>query len=182
MDAMAPESKNAVLLTSLKKFYSAPANMRALADALGSKSLSLRVLDWCVTNYSKKNNVVYAIQRHGETRSFNVFLEYKSQLKGYSKKLFDPFSRQERLAFPMDEHGKTLETTIGQLNFFRWAIANDVLKYCMLHAREIEEDMLHRLNYRNRAGEHDTETKRRELSKAAIKSLTHTKVVLTLRY
>ena len=178
----AKESKDDVLLASLKKFYDVPANLEALADALGSKSLSLRVLDWFVTNYSKRTNIVYTIRRKHEERSFNVYLEYKSQLKGYSKRLFDPFSRRTRIEFKVDEK-TTIHTTIGQLNFFRWAICNDVLKYSVENARAIEQDMLQRLKHREEEEDDGgKDIKRRELSKAAIKSLTNTKVVITLKY
>ena len=193
---MMVESKDDVLLASLVKFYSTPAHIRQLTDAMRNDTISLRVLDWFVTNYSKRCNVTYPIVKDGETRSFNVFLEYKSQLKGFSKRLFDPFARRTRIAFD-DADGRALDTTIGQLNFFRWAISNGVLTFSVAHAEDIERDMLHCIKHRQHQPKDTTTTttnaggpeeedaakpKRRELSRAAIKSLTQTKVILTLRF
>ncbi|MFM7979984.1 MAG: hypothetical protein ACKPKO_11780, partial [Candidatus Fonsibacter sp.] len=56
-----------------------------------------RVLDWFVTNYSKKNNIIYELSEDSSSeRYFNVFLQYKCQLKAYKKKMFDPFCRKTR--------------------------------------------------------------------------------------
>jgi hypothetical protein len=35
-----------------------------------------------------------------------------------------------------------LITTVGQLNFFRWAISNDILSFATAHRKEIEQDMI----------------------------------------
>ena len=183
------ESKDDVLLTSLLQFYADPGHLRTLTDALNSKAISLRVLDWFTTNYSKRTNTCYVVRHYDEVKSFNVYLEYKSMLKGYSKRLFDPFSRRTRIDF-VDADGRPVQTTIGQLHFFRWAITFGVLEFAIAHANEIETDMLN--NMRQQAtqqaqmghppGSSSRRPKRRELSKAAIKSLTNTKIILTLRF
>jgi hypothetical protein len=99
-------------------------------------------VDWLVTNYSKKNNVAYIFtEPGGEQRIFNVYLEYKSQLKSFSKSLFDPFKRGTRVTFH-DSDGQSFETTIGQLNFFRWALRYNVIQYALDHAKDIERDMM----------------------------------------
>jgi hypothetical protein len=175
-----PQSKDDILLASLHTFYANPKHLRALTDALNGKAISLRVIDWAVTNYAKRTNSCYLVTRQGQRQSFNMYLEYKSQLKSYSKRLFDPFSRRTRIDFK-DADGGTVHTTIGQLNFFKWAISNKVLDYCIQNADTIEKDMLHSIKHRT-ADETDTDMKpkRRELSKAATKTLTNTKIVLTL--
>lgn len=184
------ETKDEVLLRSLVEFYEAhPQALWKVTRVLHEAVISLRVLDWFVTNYAKRLNIVYPMSKGPETRSFNVYLEYRSMLKGYSKKYFDPFSRRTRVTF-RGADGKDLETTLGQLNFFRWATTNGVLDYTLEHAAEVERDMLHSLQKSGRQGatnENDEESsmqraKRRELSKAAIRSMTHTKLVLTLRF
>jgi hypothetical protein len=53
--------------------------MDIIIPLLTSKSpISIRVLDWFVTNYSKKHNVVYPINNNGVIEIFNVFLQYKA--------------------------------------------------------------------------------------------------------
>jgi hypothetical protein len=101
------------------------------------------VFDWLVTNYSKKKNIVYNCTVLGERITFNMHLQYKMRLKGYSKKLFDPFCRRTRIKF------RGLLTTVGQLNFFRWAITYGVLDYTRRNHDAIEEDMLLSTQHRN---------------------------------
>ena len=172
------ESKDDVLLASLLHFYEDPQHLRTLTDALNNKVISLRILDWFTTNYSKRTNTCYVVRRGDELKSFNVYLEYKSMLKGYSKRLFDPFSRRTRIDFT-DADGRVVQTTIGQLHFFRWAITFGVLDFAIEHADEIERDMMKHMRPRVDTSQRP---KRRELSKAAIKTLTNTKIILTLRF
>lgn len=179
------QSKHDVLLTSLKKFYSDPDKLRVLTDVLRASShISLRILDWLVTNYAKKHNIVYLVTSDTATdevpSTFNMFLEYKSQLKAYSKRYFDPFCRRDRLEFT-DADGNAFHTTVGQLNFFRWAITHGVVSYGEKHAHDIEHDMLGSIRHRTGATA-ESKPKRRELSKAAIKGCTKTHVTVTVRF
>jgi hypothetical protein len=146
-----------MLMGSLKEFFSVPEHLGKMIPILTQKSkISLRLLDWFVTNYAKKKNIAYffdVTDANGETKQqyFNVFLKYKSQLKAYSKQQFDPFCRKWKIAkkkkiycgihfyYKKDHY---VETTVGQLNFFRWIIANKVLDYTIEHLTEIQRDML----------------------------------------
>ncbi len=192
------QSKQDVLLESLRKFYDDPGHLRVLTDVLhnadapgkrdapcaaagGTKHISLRILDWLVTNYAKKHNIVYLVPgEDGVPTTFNMFLEYKSQLKAYSKRFFDPFCRRERLEFT-DADGTVFHSTVGQLNFFRWALLHGVVDYCARHNEAIEDDMLQSIRHRGSGGG-VAKPKRRELSKAAIKGCTKTHVKVTVRF
>ena len=70
---------------------------------------------------------------------FDVHSAYKNQLKSFSKKLFDPFKRHSRLILKHN-HGE-IDTTLGQLCFFRWCIINHVLEYVAQHHDAIFEHM-----------------------------------------
>jgi hypothetical protein len=74
---------------------------------------------------------------------FKVYTDYKLKLKAYSKKRFDPFCRWERISIPYDNE-KLMETTIGQLNFFKWAIENNIIDFIETNYQTIENDMNHR--------------------------------------
>lgn len=130
--------KQDILLIPIMAFFRVEKHIDLLLGILltDKYKLSLRIIDWFVTNYSKKHNIV--IERHG--KPFIVYLEYKSQLKAYSKKQFDPFCRRARIHFEYAQ-GTNFETTIGQLNFFRWAIENNIIDYIMAHYEAIEADM-----------------------------------------
>lgn len=193
----AVESKHDVLLESLRKFYEQhPAHHASLAQLLRNEAgVSLRIIDWLVTNYAKKTNITYSLVdlETGLDVPFNVFLQYKAQLKSFSKKFFDPFARRERIEFP-DGRGGLLHTTAGQLNFFRWAIVNRVFEYGREHAAEIEDDMMASIRHRAApAGETAAATaadspdaaakpRRKELSRAAVKTCTRTRVRVVFRF
>ena len=122
-----------VLILSLQKFYSQRNDLKHLIPLLqGQGDISLRLIDWFVTNYAKKKHISYTIN----SQEFVVYLNYKSQLKAYSKKLFDPFCRRERILFQCSSH-EPFETTVGQLNFFRWAFEKDILDYMRLNLQDI---------------------------------------------
>jgi len=132
-----------VLIVSLQKFYSQRNDLKTLIPLLqGNGDVSLRLIDWFVTNYAKKNHVSYTLNN----QEFVVYLNYKSQLKAYSKKLFDPFCRRERILFQCGNHD-SFETTVGQLNFFRWAFEKNILDYMREHQENIhKEEKLSRAN------------------------------------
>jgi len=107
-----------------------------------SSSSSSSTTTWFVTNYAKKHHVSYLLNQ----QEFVVYLNYKSQLKAYSKKLFDPFCRRERILFQCGTH-EPFETTVGQLNFFRWAFEKNILPYMREHLADIlREEKLSRAN------------------------------------
>lgn len=132
--------KQDILLIPIMDFFRAERHIDLLLGILltDKYKLSLRIIDWFVTNYSKKHNIV--INKRNSNKPFIVFLEYKSQLKAYSKKQFDPFCRRTRINFECG-NGNHFETTIGQLNFFRWAIEHGIIEYIIHHYAAIEEDM-----------------------------------------
>ncbi|APC25758.1 hypothetical protein BST79_gp245 [Only Syngen Nebraska virus 5] len=163
------------LMSSLNKFFSEDDNRSNMLKVIYNESMSLRTLDWFVSNFSKKNNVIYTTD---DGRMFNVFMEYKAQLKSYSKKWFDPFCRGARLNYK-DCAGEDFSTTIGQLNFFRWALKNDIIKYCIKNIKQIEEDMVQSTKIRKTLEQGD---KRRELSKAAIKRCMNISTRVTIKF
>jgi len=140
-------------MVSLSKFYAERQNIDKITPIIQGKSdISLRLLDWFVTNYSKKTSTTIAPSPTpmqttvkdsilpSSLPNFNVYLSYRSQLKAYSKQQFDPFRRRDRITFYYD-HETSIETTIGQLNFFRWVIQNNILNYIHENMQAIEQDM-----------------------------------------
>tara|TARA_Y200000002_G_scaffold346244_1_gene320703 strand:- start:1606 stop:2226 length:621 start_codon:yes stop_codon:yes gene_type:complete len=136
-------SKEEVLLNSLYEFYKNKSNIdKILPIVTGNSDISLRVLDYFVTNYSKYNNI--SIKKNN--LSYNVYQDYKNKLKSYNKRFFDPFCRinkknsTNKIAFKY-ENDKCIITTIGQLNFFRWAIRNNIIDYVIEDHNKINEEM-----------------------------------------
>jgi hypothetical protein len=102
----------------------------------GTSAISLRLIDWFVTNYARQHTTSYILNG----QEFLVYMNYKSQLKAYSKKLFDPFCRRERIMFQVPGQEPFL-TTVGKLNFFRWAIEKGVIEFIQLNLAKVEKEM-----------------------------------------
>ena len=84
-----------LLLNSLDQFYGKTKIDSILPILQGTTKLSLRIIDWFVTNYSKKIIQVILLIKIKMVRMLKkillYILRYKDQLKAYSKKQFDPF-------------------------------------------------------------------------------------------
>ena len=176
-------SRQDILMISLTKFFNKNENINKFHQVLyGASKISLRVLDWFVTNYSKKKNIVYNINEKEEIKKFMVYLDYKSQLKAYSKKQFDPFCRRERIIFK-DINNRMINTTVGQLNFFRWAIENNILTYVENNLINIEEDMNSSIKHLyRRKNKEKKRRKRTELSISATKTVNKHDVKIIVKF
>tara|TARA_B100002019_G_scaffold157708_1_gene135814 strand:+ start:551 stop:1111 length:561 start_codon:yes stop_codon:yes gene_type:complete len=169
-------TQNSLLLTKLLEFYNKDGNMERILPIINGESIiSLRLIDWFATNYSKKNYTVYPLKlRNGEEKRFKVYIDYKLKLKAYSKKRFDPFCRWDRITIPY-KNDTYIQTTIGQLNFFRWALENKILDYIEQNLTKINNDMNNRnstaKNRKEKSTTAKTRKKREELSISASKSI-----------
>ena len=164
-------SQNDLLLKNLKVFYENKEYLNTMISIInGESKISLRIADWTVTNYAKKHFIVYDLN---DGTRFKMYNDYKVKLKAYSKRRFDPFCRWERISFPYDEKSY-IETTIGQLNFFKWCIENDIIKYIESNYEDIEKDMNSRNSTSKKQPDSDqtkTRKKREELSVSACKCI-----------
>lgn len=186
------ESQNDSLLNNLLIFYDVynadgtfnPNNNldKMLSIISGESKISLRIIDWFTTNYAKKYYTCYLVAG----RRFKVYDAYKLKLKGYSKHRFDPFCRWERISIPYVDN-KSVETTIGQLNFFKWALENKVIEYIINNYADIEKDMNSRNSTSKRkelASGDNTKTrkKREELSVSATKSIKKEEIEIIVKF
>jgi hypothetical protein len=129
--------KQELIVNSLQRFYAGRNDIDTIVEMLqGTSDISLRVIDWFVTNFARTHNTSYILNG----QEFLVYRDYKSQLKAYSKKLFDPFCRRERIYFQVPNHSPFL-TTVAKLNFFRWAIEKEILEYIHKNQEVIEKEM-----------------------------------------
>lgn len=154
-------TQNQLLLQNILQYFRKHNNINDVIPIInGESKLSIRIIDWFVTNYSKEKFTIYNLIKDNQQRvRFKVYIDYKLKLKSYSKKRFDPFCRWERISIPLsmfynaenrtttDENGDEIyiQTTIGQLNFFKWALENKIIDYINDHIQDVENDM----NFRN---------------------------------
>ena len=184
-------TQNDLLLKNLLVFYNTDEydnldNM--LRIITGESKISLRIVDWFATNYAKKFYTLYTIEQTVENvaRRFKVYDDYKLKLKAYSKRRFDPFCRWDRISIPY-KNGTSIETTIGQLNFFKWALENKVVDYIGENYDTIEKDMNSRNSTSKRketivVDNSKTRKKREELSISATKSIKKEKVEIVVHF
>lgn len=183
---MSFNGKEITLINFLVAFYKN--KIELFNDIITQKTpLSLRLLDWLVTNYSKKYNITYPLKCNSETIYFNIYIDYKNQLKAYSKKYFDPFCRQKRLIIDQntfkwrtytseeDITKKDTVTTVGQLNFFRWFIENKVMDYALNNVELIDRDMMATVNSKKKG-------KRTVLSPSAVKGIYTNNYNITIKF
>ena len=177
-----------LLMSTLTDFFSKKSSFNMMYPIItGESKLSLRIIDWFVTNYAKKHNVMYCVQHIEDNelvkKQFIVHMNYKSQLKAYSKKQFDPFCRRDRINFYYDKDN-SITTTVGQLNFFRWAIQNNILDYIEDNIENIEKDMnisVKHLYNKNKEAE-KTRRKRQQLSISATRTVSKHYVSMTVDF
>ena len=176
-------TQNDLLLNNLLEFYKGNENMDKMLNIINGESrISLRIIDWFATNYAKKYYTVYQLQ--GTENRFKVYNDYKLKLKAYSKRRFDPFCRWDRITVPYNENSH-IQTTIGQLNFFKWALENHVVDYIEQNYANIEKDMNNRNSTsKNKAldNKNKTRKKREELSVSATKSIKKEKVEIVVKF
>jgi hypothetical protein len=133
-------SQENMLLKFIENFYVNLKNTYDFLSIINSESkISIRLIDYFVTKYSKKNKVYYKLNENNNQTLFYVFQSYKQQLKAFQKKNFDPFARGIRIPYFLQN--VALITTIGQLNFFKWFISKDILNYVKNNKNIIEYDM-----------------------------------------
>ena len=132
-------SQEEILMKTLMKFFSKKKYLENMVKIKnGDSNISLRILDWFATRYSDKYKIKYP--KTTKNRKIFIYFDYKDQVKAYKKKNFDPFCRGEKIILKDKKLGE-IETTVGQLNFFRWVFSNNLLDIIEEDLESIKEDM-----------------------------------------
>lgn len=170
-------SRSETLLESLTKYLNPIRMEKILPILVGDSLISIRVIEWFVTNYCKKKNIAFIRKdKNNNDMYFNVYLNYKGQLKSYNKDLFDPFCRgNELIKFPIKDE-TYIVTNIPQLNFFKWALEYDIINYIETNLEDIYKDMTEN----NSKAKKTIDNKRQELSECATKKLNQMSVKIKL--
>jgi len=154
-------TSNELLLNSLNTFYSNNEEYKLILKKIinGKHELSLRMIDWLVTRFAKSNNIIYWINdnddkiynylpendeiiKNDKFKKITLYLDYRAQLKSFKKFNFDAFRRHKRIFFKInDKTDEYIETTIGQLNFFKWAFNNKIINYAIENQKIIYDNM-----------------------------------------
>ena len=181
-------TQNQILLDKLLDYYRRNNNLEFMLSILnGNSNISILIVDWFVTNYSKKYYTIIdrvINNNNNNNERLKIYDDYKLKLRSYSKKRFDPFCRWERITIPFNETTH-VQTTIGQLNFFKWALENGIIDYIQTNLKTIELDMNSRNNSRSKENKKDlskTRKKREELSESASRSIKREQVEVIISF
>ena len=166
-------SQEDMIIKSLNSFYENDNNITIFLDIINLHSImSIRLIDYFVTKYSKNNKISYKLNNEDKTNKeqlFNVYASYKQQLKAYQKKHFDPFSRGDRIPYFLGE--QCIITTIGQLNFFKWLISKKVYDYIKNNHDKIQTEMNKKKNNKVKNDTIKKKSLKPKYNKVTIKSI-----------
>jgi len=177
-------SQKTLLLNNLITYYQGNDNLERMLKIInGDVNISLRIVDWFTTNYAKKYYTVYDLPNGNR---FKAYTDYKLKLRSYSKKNFDPFCRWDRISIPY-KNNTHLQTTLGQLNFFKWAFENNIIDYIESNYAAIEKDMNNRNSTSKRkqaaaSGTQKIRKQREELSISAAKTIKREEVEIVIKF
>jgi hypothetical protein len=172
------DTKLSLLMKSLTDFYRDSIYIEQIKSIIDQNSvISLRILDWFITNYSKKHRTIITNNK----RSIDVYQNYKLQLKSFSKRQFDPFCRKNKIIFYYNDEDY-IETSCGQLCFFRWCFENNILNYVKDNLSIIEQDMKNSLKSKKNMKTPDSCQKRQPLSVSASRSVSKQNVKYTVKF
>ena len=120
-------------------------------------AISLRLLNWFAMKYSATMEAIDHINGDGKIELFDVKISYRARLNTHSKKYFDPFRRGKKFDYSYDKRDKSkiVETTLCQLNFFRWMFMHELMDY----VDDNFEDL------KNKMGTYNTQEKKKKEKK-----------------
>lgn len=157
------ESQTDRLFNSVNAFFSDLKNFDQMYNYL--KNHKIYVFEWGVTNFAKKKGTKYTVTNSIGSYEFIVYDRYKDKLKPYTKELFDFYARGNKFEAGAGEAEK-LDTTLGQLHMFMWAIKNRVLDFVIACYDEIKCDYDQNAKHRKKR----TPGRKRELSSSLSRS------------
>lgn len=129
--------------------------LKTYRDAKDKRSATL--LDWFVVDYVKTHNVTYklSLDASGGTsfmEHINAQQCYEAARGEFKKERFDPYARGKRITLqfkdPVTSEVHQVETSLRQLNFFRWAIVRGIIGYVENHLDTIYADMIRKKQQR----------------------------------
>ena len=155
------EEQKELLLESLKQYFlNYKCHLEEILDIVENNEtlIKLAMIDFFVTIYAKKHKCFIELPGY---EYFYINDEYKNQLKSFTKTLFDPFKRNKKMEFSYDDI--TFTTTVGQLNFLKWALKHGIIKYMKEHYESI--NIGHKKHLENKKIKQEEKNKLKQLAK-----------------
>lgn len=149
------------LYTEVDRFFNIKCDQKKIHKMVkiinNEDSISLRLLNWFAMKYSATMEAIDHINTNGKVELFDVKISYRARLNTHSKKYFDPFRRGRKFDYLYDkkDKSKVVETTLCQLNFFRWMFMHELMDYVEDHFEELK----------NKMGSYNTQEKKKKETK-----------------
>ena len=123
-------------LRGIAPFFDSATIGRVVVPFLEAEAdLSLRHLSHLINHMAPRD----AIAWHTDNTTVRLYDSYRTWLRIWKRRLFDPFRRNERVYFL--QAYQWYSTTVAQLNFFFFAETHGVLMYARKHRATIDADM-----------------------------------------
>lgn len=135
------------LYTEVDRFFSTKCDQKKVQKMVkiinNDDEISLRLLNWFAMKYSATMMALDFVNNDGKVELFDVKISYRARLNTHSKKYFDPFRRGRKFDYEYDKNDKckVVETTLCQLNFFRWMFMHDLIEYVEEQFEELKNKM-----------------------------------------
>jgi hypothetical protein len=162
------KEKEKITAKELVRFYNKDKLEKIKPIINQEDDISLRLIDWTLTNYAKKHCIKYQLSNG---RIIDVHQSYKNFMTSYRRNiLFDLFRRGKCSKVIYGNQKLSLLTGIKQLNSFRFILEIELVDYIRKNKEKIETDM--RISLRRSAANKKndkTRKKRQELSTSIYK-------------
>jgi hypothetical protein len=137
--------KERAYYADIDKYFTSKCSTNKINDMVNiinnNHIISLRLLNWFAMKYTATMKAITYINEEGENELFDVKISYRARLNTYSKKHFDPFRRNKKFDYNYDKSDplKLVETTLCQLNFFKWLFQYNLLEYVEQHFDKLKD-------------------------------------------
>lgn len=148
-----------ILFTKILDYYKNIDCSNVIKIIRGETKISKRLIDFYLTNYCKTKNKIHVVNN----KDVLIHNDYKSQLKMYSKKYFDPFGRGQRIPFFFEDDA--IITTIGQMNFFKWFNMRNLENIIDSEYDDIDMSLSHNKSISNKTTTSDKKIEAKQISK-----------------
>ena len=111
----------------------------SIASGQNKQQLSLRRVDWMMTNYCKEHQDLQLFPKRwpGDENYGIIHDVYTNWRRNYKRKVFDPFRRSSTVYFEIDS--KTIKSTVAQISFFWFLVVSGVAKTLVDRAHDVSE-------------------------------------------
>ena len=132
--------KEKIVSKELARFYDKEKIEKIKPIINQEHDISLRLIDWTLTNYSKKNCIKYKLSNG---RIIDVFESYKNYMTSYKRNILFDLFRRGKCSKVIYGTGKDdfIISGIKQLNSFRCVLEIELIEYIIKNKEKIETDM-----------------------------------------